>query len=40
MKEKFFSKEELIKEFSLERIQKSAGIFNVERLDWYNATNT
>ncbi|MEK9161622.1 MAG: glutamate--tRNA ligase family protein, partial [Patescibacteria group bacterium] len=30
-----FSKEELIKEFSLERIQKSAGIFNVERLDWY-----
>ena len=31
-----FSKEELIKEFSLERIQKSAGIFNVERLDWYN----
>ena len=31
-----FSKEELIKEFSLERIQKSAGIFNIERLDWYN----
>jgi len=31
-----FSKEELIKEFSLERIQKSAGIFNMERLDWYN----
>ena len=31
-----FSKEELIKEFSLERIQKSAGIFNTERLDWYN----
>ncbi len=31
-----FSKEELIKEFSLERIQKSAGVFNTERLDWYN----
>lgn len=31
-----FSKDELVKEFSLERIQKSAGIFNVERLDWYN----
>lgn len=31
-----FSKDELIKEFSLERIQKSAGIFNTERLDWYN----
>ena len=31
-----FSQEELIKEFSLERIQKSAGIFNAERLDWYN----
>ena len=31
-----FSKEELIKEFSLERIQRGAGIFNVERLDWYN----
>ena len=31
-----FSKDELIKEFSLEKIQKSAGICNVERLDWYN----
>jgi glutamyl-tRNA synthetase len=31
-----FSKDELIKEFSLERIQKSAGIFNIERLNWYN----
>lgn len=31
-----FSLPELVKEFSLERIQKSAGIFNVERLDWYN----
>src|SRR3989338_1687558 len=31
-----FSKDELVKEFSLERIQKSAGVFNIERLDWYN----
>lgn len=31
-----FSLPELVKEFSLERIQKSAGIFNTERLDWYN----
>jgi len=31
-----FSKDELVKEFSLGRIQKSAGIFNMERLDWYN----
>ena len=35
-REKFFFKEELIKEFSLERIQKSAGMVNTERLDWYN----
>jgi len=31
-----FSKEELIKEFLLEKIQKGGGIFNVERLDWCN----
>lgn len=31
-----FSKDELIKEFSLEKIQKSAGVFSVEKLDWYN----
>lgn len=31
-----FSKKELIKEFSLERIQKNAGIFNIKRLNWYN----
>ena len=31
-----FSKEELIKEFSLDKIQKSGGVFNPERLDWYN----
>ena len=29
--------DELIKEFSLERMQKSAAIFNIEKLDWYNS---
>jgi glutamyl-tRNA synthetase len=28
--------EELIREFSIKRIQKSAAIFNIERLDWFN----
>ncbi|MBI4837347.1 MAG: glutamate--tRNA ligase [Candidatus Portnoybacteria bacterium] len=32
-----FSLEELIKEFSLERMQKSAAVFNIEKLDWYNS---
>jgi glutamyl-tRNA synthetase len=32
-----FSLDELIKEFSLERMQKSAAIFNIEKLDWYNS---
>ncbi len=31
-----FSMKELIKEFSLERIQKSGAIFNIEKLDWMN----
>ena len=31
-----FSMEELIKEFSLERIQKGGAIFNIQRLDWVN----
>ena len=31
-----FSKEELVKEFSMDKVQKGGGIFNVERLDWYN----
>jgi len=31
-----FSMEELIKEFSLERIQKGGAIFNMQRLDWIN----
>ncbi|OHA64550.1 MAG: glutamate--tRNA ligase [Candidatus Wildermuthbacteria bacterium RIFCSPLOWO2_01_FULL_48_29] len=31
-----FSMEQLIKEFSLERIQKGGAIFNLQRLDWIN----
>jgi len=31
-----FSMDELIKEFSLERVQKSGAIFNQEKLDWIN----
>lgn len=31
-----FSMEELIKEFSLEKIQKAGAVFNIEKLDWIN----
>lgn len=31
-----FSMEQLVKEFSLERIQKSGAVFNIQRLDWIN----
>lgn len=31
-----FSLKELIKEFSLERVQKGGAIFNIEKLDWIN----
>jgi len=31
-----FSIDELIKEFSLERVQKGAAVFNIQRLDWIN----
>jgi len=31
-----YSKEELINDFSIEKIQKSAAIFNVDKLDWIN----
>ena len=31
-----FSLEELVQEFSLEKIQKSGAVFNIEKLDWYN----
>jgi glutamyl-tRNA synthetase len=33
----FFSLDELIKEFSLEKMQKSASVFNIEKLNWFNA---
>ena len=32
-----FSKEELIKAFSLGRVQKAGAVFNINRLDWVNA---
>lgn len=31
-----FSVEELIKEFSLEKVQRGGGVFNIEKLDWFN----
>ncbi len=31
-----FSLEELVKEFSLEKVNKSGAVFNLEKLDWYN----
>ncbi len=31
-----FSLEELVKEFSLEKVNKAGGVFNLEKLDWYN----
>lgn len=31
-----FSMDELVKEFSLERVGKSGAVFNVEKLDWLN----
>lgn len=34
--EEIFSKEELIQEFSLERVQKGGAIFNQKRMDWLN----
>lgn len=35
-KTELFSREELIKNFSLERISRTAAIFNKEKLDWMN----
>ena len=32
----FFSLEELVKEFSLQRVGKSGAVFNIEKLDWLN----
>lgn len=31
-----FTMEELIKEFSLEKVQKGGAVFNIEKLDWVN----
>lgn len=31
-----FSLEELVQEFTLERVNKSGAVFNLEKLDWYN----
>ncbi|MDP4008969.1 MAG: glutamate--tRNA ligase [bacterium] len=33
-----FSLEELVKEFSLERIQKGGAMFNIQRLNWVNSS--
>ncbi len=33
----FFTKEELVKEFSFGKLQKGAAVFNLEKLDWFNA---
>ncbi len=34
--QEIFSREELIKEFSLERVQKAGAIFDITKLDWIN----
>ncbi len=34
--QEIFSKEELVQSFDLERVQKSAGFFNIEKLNWIN----
>lgn len=31
-----YSMDELLKDFSLERVHKASAVFNVEKLDWYN----
>jgi len=31
-----YSLEELSREFSIERVQKSGAIFNINKLDWFN----
>jgi len=31
-----FTLEELVKEFKIEKINKSGGVFNLEKLDWFN----
>jgi len=36
--QEIFSREELIDKFTLENVGKSAGIFDIEKLNWLNAT--
>ncbi len=35
--EEIFSLEDLVKRFSLDRVQKAGAVFNLEKLDWLNA---
>jgi len=32
----FFSKDELVEKFSLEKIQKNGAVFNIQKLNWFN----
>lgn len=34
--QELFTLDELTQEFSLEKVQKSGGVFNIEKLNWYN----
>lgn len=34
--QELFSLDELVKEFTLEKVQKSGGVFNIEKLNWFN----
>lgn len=34
--QEIFSKDELIKEFTLEKVSKAGAVFNVDKLNWYN----
>ncbi len=34
--QELFSLTDLVKEFSLEKVQTGGGVFNIEKLDWYN----
>jgi glutamyl-tRNA synthetase len=34
--QELFTLDELIKEFTLEKVQKSGGVFNIEKLNWFN----
>ncbi len=34
--QEIFSLDELIREFSLDKVQKAGGVFNIEKLNWFN----